>query len=208
MGMFETKCAYCESTEHATDDCPHGILSGNACANCGSKEHATDDCSHGLLSGNECAQCGSVDHATDDCPHGLLSGNKCAQCGSTEHATDDCPHGILSENKCGYCGSKHHSTDQCPQQSTSVQHDYDGDVAEPGELGWLGEKVAMIGGVLGAIAGFQIAMDTADGVTGYLVYTAIGAMAGGLVGSLMAMAIPWMIGLGILALILKACGIG
>lgn len=108
--LFPTECSKCGSSEHATNDCPHGLLSSK-CGKCGSVEHATSDCPHGLLS-SKCAKCGSSAHATSDCPHGLLS-SKCAKCGSTEHATDDCPHGLLS-SKCSKCGSIDHATRDCP----------------------------------------------------------------------------------------------
>jgi len=109
-GFFATACATCGSTEHATSDCPHGILSSE-CANCGSKNHATADCPHGLFS-SKCAGCGSKDHATSDCPHGILS-TECASCGSKNHATADCPHGLFS-SKCATCGSRDHATSDCP----------------------------------------------------------------------------------------------
>jgi hypothetical protein len=110
MSLFLSECGNCGSKEHATGDCPHGLLSSE-CAHCGSKNHATHNCPHGLLS-SKCASCGSTDHSTDQCPHGLLS-SKCGHCGSRNHSTNECPHGLLS-SKCGNCGSTDHSTGECP----------------------------------------------------------------------------------------------
>jgi hypothetical protein len=112
MSLSLSECGNCGSREHATTDCPHGLLSSQ-CAHCGSKNHATASCPHGLLS-SECAHCGSKDHSSDQCPHGLLS-SQCAHCGSRHHSTSECPHGLLS-SRCGNCGSTDHATCDCPHR--------------------------------------------------------------------------------------------
>lgn len=76
-----------------------------------------------------------------------------------------------------------------------------------GSLGWLGEMVAVIGFVIGAIAGFIEAMGSAEGFMGYLIYIGIGAFAGVLIMSLAAIVLPWAIGLAVIVLILRACGV-
>ncbi len=163
--IADTKCRRCGSTEHATDDCPHGILD-TKCAKCGSTEHATEDCPQGILD-SKCTNCGSTEHATDDCPHGILD-SKCAKCGSTEHATNDCPHGIL-DTKCAHCGSKDHSTEQCPHLNQRIP-DSDADAADAADAadnGSLWEKIqdkalfigAAIGAILGLINAFESATD-------------------------------------------------
>ncbi len=114
MSLFSTECSHCGSKEHASVDCPHGILSANKCKYCGSVDHASSDCPHGVFSSNKCKHCGSTEHASSDCPHGLFSSNKCKHCGSTEHASSECPHSIFSANKCKHCGSTNHSSTECP----------------------------------------------------------------------------------------------
>jgi len=89
---FATECTYCGSKEHASSDCPHGILS-TECTYCGSKNHASADCPHGMFS-TKCTYCGSTDHVSDNCPHGMFS-TECTYCGSQEHASADCPHGLF-----------------------------------------------------------------------------------------------------------------
>lgn len=111
MALFDDRCSRCGSTEHASEDCPHGFFS-DKCGRCGSVNHATDDCPQGFFS-EKCSRCGSRDHASNDCPHGFFS-DKCSRCGSVNHATEDCPHGFFSD-KCSRCGSIDHATDDCPQ---------------------------------------------------------------------------------------------
>ena len=184
---MDTKCAKCGSTEHATEDCPQGILD------------------------SKCTNCGSTEHATDDCPHGILD-SKCAKCGSTEHATNDCPHGIL-DTKCAHCGSKDHSTEQCPHLNQRIP-DSDADAADAADAadnGSLWEKIQdkalFIGAAIGAILGLINAFESATDIAGYLIYTGIGAVAGGVLGTLLVKMLPWGIALGAVILILKACGV-
>jgi hypothetical protein len=107
---FATKCANCGSTEHASDNCPHGMFS-SACSGCGSKEHASGDCPHGIFA-SSCSSCGSNDHATAACPHGMFS-TSCSHCGNKNHASSDCPHGLFS-SACAHCDSRGHATADCP----------------------------------------------------------------------------------------------
>ena len=111
MGVFESDCRHCGSTEHASENCPHGIFSSK-CRHCGSVGHSSDDCPHDIFS-NKCRHCGSVDHSSDDCPHDIFS-SKCRHCGSINHSSDDCPHGIFA-SKCRHCRSVDHASDNCPQ---------------------------------------------------------------------------------------------
>lgn len=108
--MFLNKCSYCDSKEHSSSDCPHGIFS-NECSSCGSKNHSSSDCPHGIFS-SECSSCGSKDHSSSDCPHGIFS-TECSNCGGKNHSSNDCPHNIFS-TECSNCGSKEHSSSDCP----------------------------------------------------------------------------------------------
>ncbi len=208
MGILSDKCDRCGSKEHETVDCPHGILS-DKCDKCGSTEHTTNDCPHGLLS-DKCDKCGSIDHATNDCPHGILS-DKCDKCGSTEHTTSDCPHGLLSD-KCDKCGSIDHATGDCPHGIFTSEKEPEpfSDNIDDGYGLWetITDKAAAIGGTVGALAGLSEAYGSAESIGGYLLYIVIGAAAGGVLVGLATAMLPWVIGLGLLVLILKACGVG
>ena len=106
MALFESDCRHCGSTEHASEDCPHGIFS-TKCRHCGSSEHASDDCPHGTFS-SKCRHCGSVNHASDDCPHGTFS-SKCRHCGSVDHASDSCPQGLFATPRSKKLDSPRHN---------------------------------------------------------------------------------------------------
>ncbi|MEZ5823264.1 MAG: hypothetical protein R3C97_00485 [Geminicoccaceae bacterium] len=217
MSIFASKCAQCGSTEHASNDCPHGILSGNKCAQCGSTEHASNDCPHGILSGNKCAQCGSTEHASNDCPHGILSGNKCAQCGSTEHASHDCPHGILSGNKCAQCGSTEHASNDCPHRySLSAQENrihHEEEISEENASNErmpffqvLAQQGGKIGFIIGLLIGIIAAIGNAPGLVMGGVIIVASTLFFGFAGALLGQFMPFILVGAIIMLIVKACG--
>ena len=112
MGIFDTKCSKCGSTEHAREDCPHDFFS-TKCSKCGSNNHSSNECPHGFLS-SKCSKCGSRDHSSENCPQGVFS-TKCSNCGSREHSRNECPHDVFS-TKCSRCGSRDHASNACPQR--------------------------------------------------------------------------------------------
>ena len=65
----------------------------------------------------------------------------------------------------------------------------------------------MVGAGIGAIVGLIEAFGEAESVLGYVGYILAGAFGGAILTALIIVAIPWAIGLGILVLILKACGV-
>ena len=69
----------------------------------------------------------------------------------------------------------------------------------------LGEKAAMVGGGLGAVIGFIAAVQEAGSVGGFFAYVGIGMVAGAVTGALLAAILPWVILLGIVALLLQTC---
>ena len=69
------------------------------------------------------------------------------------------------------------------------------------------DKAFFIGAAIGAIIGLSSAFESATDITGYLIYTGIGAVAGGVLGILLVKMLPWGIALGAVILILKACGV-
>jgi len=94
----DTKCRYCGSKDHASDNCPHdhgvlGIGGDTKCRYCGSKNHASDNCPHdhgvlGIGGDTKCRHCGSNNHASDNCPHRNYHYTETASSSSSQEDND------------------------------------------------------------------------------------------------------------------------
>lgn len=67
------------------------------------------------------------------------------------------------------------------------------------------EKAAAVGGGVGGIIGLIAAIESADSVGGYLAYIVIGVVAGAFLSSAFMTLLPWVAGLALLTVLLKAC---
>jgi len=122
----------------------------------------------------------------------------------TEHYDEDGNKIGESREQEGIFGDKY--TEHTGSTPYEMQNNEESLGNEIGFFEILAEKAAPVGAALGALGGLFEAFGSAESFLGYLGYIAIGAGIGGGLAWLIVTMLPWAIGLGILALLLKAFG--
>jgi DNA-binding helix-hairpin-helix protein with protein kinase domain len=98
-------CSHCQSSGHASYNCPSIQPAPRTCSGCGMTGHDVQSCPNV----RRCSNCGDTGHNIRTCPS-AGSARTCSGCGDTDHDLRTCPH----VRRCSHCRDAGHDIRNCP----------------------------------------------------------------------------------------------